>query len=272
MTKTPTYYLRTRQVQTPQSYHPKQPKRKLSLQEAMAVKKDCRARFWSQVVIPVLLAESYFVKVWDICEDRNLIRFKCKTWLKDTHGCFDKFDAWINKTDGNMRFLLADYGVQMEKLLKRELTSLYVTFCAYFETKGAKDPRFKGEVQMAYTLIHLARDLFDCYFDLYSEHFGIDLREDYLPARIVEADNSFAMFADYTNRITADNLHPTQNYACIKAYEAFCDRLFNEKVLDKAGIKALELNHEDEFLSEIERKKMGIEKLGERYKIQRSEK
>lgn len=268
MTMRRTYFHPTAQL-APQNNQPKKPQEKLNFHQAQAVRRDCRARFWSQVAIPVLLAEYYFYDIWDYFDEHNMIRHKNKTWLNTAKGCFEKFHEWLSNSEGNTAVLMADYGVQMSKQLQRESTSLYVTFCAYFEGKGQSDPRFKAQLQMAYTLIHLAADLFDCYFDLYSERFGIDMREDYLPARIMEADTSFAMLVDSYINFKKNGLSPTQNYSSIKAYEAFCDKLFSDKVLDKAGVKALELNHEDEYLEKLRLEKMGVDKLAERFTLVR---
>lgn len=271
MTKRLVYFHQSAKL-APQNNEPKRPQEKLTFQQAQAARKDCRARFWSQVVLPVMIARSEFYDVLDIFEERNMVRFKYKSWLKGAQASFDKFDEWMNKTEGNTKFLMADYSIQMEKRVKRETTSLFVTFCSYFEQKGQDDPRFKAKIQLANTFIVLARDLFDNYFDLYLERFGIDERKDYLPARIIDADTNFRMLADSIIQYKRNGLSPTQHYACIKAYEELCDKLFDEKVLDKAGIKALELNHEDEYLDKLEREKMGVEKLAERFKLLRNKK
>lgn len=271
MTKRVVYFHQSAKL-APQNNEPKRPQEKLTFQQAQAVRKDCRARFWSQVVIPVLIAEHYFWEPYDVFDDRNMIHHKYKVWLNGTKSCFEKVNEWIKKADGNMPNILSDYSTQMERQLKREMTSLYVTFCAYFESKRQDDPRFKAQLQMAYTLIHLAADLFDCYFDLYSERFGIDMRNDYLPARIAEADVNFGMLTDNIINYKKNGLSPTNNFASVKAYEAFCDKLFDEKTLDKAGLRALELNHEDEYLDMLEREKMGVEKLAERFKLLRNKK
>lgn len=239
----------------------------LTTEQRRAIERDCRSRFWSQVVIPVMIAEVEFLKVWDTCEERKMIRFKQGVWLKASMGSFDKFHDWLKKGELNMQTLIADYAVQVSRQIKRELRSLYVTFRYYFEKKGMKDLDFNTQVEFALVLIHLARDLFDGFFDTYKDRFGIDLRAEYLPARIIDADNNFDKFTDDVLKPGKHELHPCKNYASIKAYEELCDKMLNEDVLDKAGLRALELNHEDEFLSKLERENMGFHKLKEKYNI-----
>lgn len=239
----------------------------LTLKESLAVMNDCRARFWSQVVIPVLIAEKEFLAVWDICEERKEIRFKRGSWLKGTNGSFEKFREWLGKGDQHMKVLIDDYAIQVAKRVKREIRSLYVTFRRYFEEHGQTDLDFKAQVQLSLTLITLARELFDGYFDIYQEKFGIDLRKDYLPARIIDADLQFTRFADDVVQPARNDLHPCKNWACIQAYEELCEKLMSERMLDKAGLEALKLNNEDEFLNKIERENMGYEKLKDRFKV-----
>lgn len=243
------------------------PKVCLSPQEKVAIANDCRSRFWSQVVIPVKIAEAEFMKVYDEAEERKMMKFNQGKWLRQTRECFDRFHEWIDKGNGNIRVIIEDYGVQMSKLLKYETRSLYVTFCSYFMEKGQKDVNFKAQIELAVVCISLAKDLFDGYFDIYQERFGIDLRDDYLPARIVDADNAFTRFADDFVKFSKYGLHPTTHYPCIKAYQEFCDKMLDEENLDKAGLKALELNHEDEFLSRLEWEKMDFGRLKEKFKV-----
>lgn len=240
---------------------------RLSIEEKEAVARDCRSRFWSQVIVPIIIAEIEFLKVWDECEERKMIRFKQGVWLKATKGCFDRFHEWMGRGGNEMPRLIGDYGAQMSGLLKYELRSLYATFCSYFLQKGQKDVQFKAQIQVAVSFINLSKELFDGFFDLYSERFGIDLRADYLPARISEADAQFPHFADDVIRYLSNDLHPTKHYPSIKAYQAFCDKLLDEDTLDKAGLRALELNHEDDFLSKIERENMGLHRLKEKFRI-----
>lgn len=240
---------------------------RLTPEQKVAIANDCRSRFWSQVVIPVLIAEAEFMKVWDEAEERKMLKFNHGKWLKETLADFEKFRDWEKKGGSNMGVILDDYAVQMSKLLKYEMRSLYATFCSYMLDKGQKDVDFKAQIEFTVVLINLAKDLFDSYFDLYTERFGIDLRNDYLPARIAEADKSFARFADDFVKYGKNDLHPTTHYPCIKAYQEFCDKLLDEDNLDKAGLKALELNHEDEFLSKLEWEKMDFSRLKEKYKV-----
>lgn len=150
----------------------------LTLRENLAVMNDCRARFWSQVVIPVIIAEQEFLKVWDICDDRKEIRFKRGSWLRGANSSFEKFREWLGKGDQHMKVLIDDYAIQVAKRVKREIRSLYVTFRRYFEEHGQKDLDFKAQVQVTMTFITLARELFDGFFDVYKDKFGIDLRND----------------------------------------------------------------------------------------------
>lgn len=239
----------------------------LSVEERRAIERDCRSRFWSQVVVPLMIAEVEFLKVWDICEERKMIRFKQGVWLKASMGSFERFHEWLDKGDTNMRSILSDYTAQVLRLIKREQRSLYVTFRYYFEKKGLQDLDFVTQVEMALVHINLSKELFDGFFDIYKDRFGIDLRGEYMPARITDADNNFDKFTDDVLKPGKYDLHPCKNFASIKAYEEFCNKMLSEDVLDKAGFRALELNHEDEFLSKIERENMGFHRLKEKYNI-----
>lgn len=239
----------------------------LTLKESLAVMNDCRARFWSQVVIPVIIAEEEFLKVWDICEERKEIRFKRGSWLKGTNGSFEKFREWLKKGDQHTKVLIDDYAIQVSKRIKRQVRSLYATFRCYFEKHGQKDLDFKAQVQVSLTFITLACELFDGFFDIYKEKFGIDLRKDYLPARIIDADVQFSRFADDVIQPARNDLHPCKNYSSIMAYEELCEILMSEKMLDKAGLEALKLNGENDFLNKVEREYMGYEKLKDRFKV-----
>lgn len=239
----------------------------MTIKERAAIMNDCRARFWSMVVIPVLVAEEEFLKVWDICEERKAIRFNRGKWLRGTQASFDKFREWLGKGDQHMKFLIDDFHIQVQKRIKRESRSLYVTFRRYFEEHGQKDLDFITQVQMSLTFITLAHEVFDGFFDLYQEKFGIDIRKDYLPVRIIDADLQFSRFADDVIQPSRNDLHPCKNWACIQAYDELCEKLMSERMLDKAGLEALKLNNEDEFLNKIERENMGFEKLKDKYKV-----
>lgn len=248
----------------------KQPEVRLTPEQRQSVASDCRSRFWSRVVVPLLVAEIEFLKVWDEAEERKMIKFNQGVWLKATKGSFDKFRDWMDEGNAEIRNLIDDYGIQMYKMVKREMRSLYVTFCSYFTDKGLKDVSFKAQVQLSVVLISLARDLFDGFFDLYAERFGVDLREEYLAARVIDADTQFPKFAESVVRYTDNRLNPTAHYPCIKAYQEFCDKLLDDDTLDKAGIKALELNHEDEILAKHEWEKMGFGRLKGKYKVSKA--
>lgn len=89
----------------------------------------------------------------------------------------------------------------------------------------------------------------------------------YLPARIIDADNQFFRFADDVIQPARNDLHPCKNWASIKAYEELIEKLMSEKMLDSAGLEALKLNNENEFLNKIEREYMGYEKLKDRFNV-----
>lgn len=236
-------------------------------EELLAIAKDCRARFWSQVALSVLVAEAEFYEIYDICEDRNMIRFNQGKWLKHTLADFQRFDKWIAKCGKEMRNLVCDYGIQMHKRLNIPLRDLYLTFKVYFDKKGLADTEFKAKVQVVMNLINLSCDLFDGYFNVYKDYCGIDFQKDYLPARIKIADNEFYRFADDVIRYSKNDLHPAKHYASKCAYEVFVNCLCDEKIMDETGLEALKLNHEDEFLAKIERENMGFDRLKEKFKI-----
>ena len=221
-------------VQLANSVHPQ--KVSLSLRESIAVMRDCRARVWSQVIVPVLIAEAEFMKVWDICEERKEIRFNRGKWLRGTLASFEKFREWMKMADRHTIVLIDDYAIQVQKGIKREQTSLFVTFRRYFEEHGQRDLDFKANVQMVLTYITLARDLFDGFFDTYQERFGIDLRTEYLPVRIIDADLQFSRFADDVIQPSRNDLHPCKNWASIKAYEELIEKLMSEKMKEKYNV------------------------------------
>lgn len=233
----------------------------------LAIARDCKARFWSQVAMSIMIAEAAFYKLHDICEERKMLKFNPGKWMRKTKECFDKFDEWMNSGDKQTRNLVNDYSIQVDKRVWREKRDLYLTFKVYYDKLGLQDTDFKAEVTTVMELIHLAVDLFDGFFDVYRDCYGVDLREDYKKAYIKEADLQFERFAVDVIRNKKIKVEPAKHYASLCAYNALVEKLLNEKMIDAAGTKALELNHEDEFLSMIEKERMGLDRLKDKFNV-----
>ena len=233
----------------------------------LTVAKDCGARFWSQVAVSVEIACNYFYEIYDICEERKMLRFNQGKWLEKTKECFDKYKAWIQSGRKNVAPLVADYAIQMDKLSWRQKRDLYLTFKVYYDKLGLQDTEFRAKVTTCMEYIHLAVDLFDGFFDTYRDGYGVDIREDYKAARIKDADMNFERFAVSVVKSKKVNVEPAKNYASFRAYEALIDKLLDLKAMDKAGKVALELNHEDETLAKIEREDMKLDRLQEKFKV-----
>jgi hypothetical protein len=229
--------------------------------------KQYRSLFWSQVIVPALVVEEQFYEVYDVCEERNMFRFKHGKWLGKTKADFDKFHEWLRSCGQKVNDIVLNYGVQMSKQTEKQVRDLYLTFHIYFERKGQTDIDFKSRVQVTASLIHLAKDLFDMFFDIFNEKCGFDIRDEYKFARLGEADLNFCSFADDVIKPSKYKLSPCKNWASEQAYNKFCEKLLDEKTLDYAGLKAMELSHEDEFLAEMERSKMGLDRLKETFKV-----
>ncbi len=236
----------------------------------LAVAKDCGARFWSQVAVSVMIAERAFYEIYDTCEERKMLKFNQGKWLRKTKECFEKYDAWLSSCGQQTVALVTDYGIQMEKMAWRQMRDLYLTFKVYYDKLGLQDTEFKAKVTTAMEYIHLAVDLFDGFFDVYRDSYGVDISDDYKDARIKEADLHFERFAVDVIRSKKVRVEPAKNYASFRAYEALIDKLLDFNVMDKAGEKALELNHEDETLSKIERERMKIDRLQEKFKVSKA--
>lgn len=239
--------------------------KEIDINVLLAAEKECRTRFWSQVCLCVLVCEELFYEVYDICDERRIIRFNNKKLLKWCKESFDQFDRWLAQSETYC--LICDYGIQVHKRLEKQLTDLYLTFKFYLERKGQIYVEFKAHILVALTIMHYSVDLYDEFFCLYKIKFGIDLSQDYQPARIKVAADSFNRFAEDIIQPKKNNLSPTKNYASVCAFHAFIDRLLDGTMLDDAGLEVLKLNHKDEYLKHIERESMGIDRLKGKYKL-----
>lgn len=233
--------------------------------ELLAAARECGAMFWSQVCICVMVGEALFYEVYDTCEERGMVRFNNKRLLKVCQECYGKLDEWIAKNEA--KCLILDYGIQAHKRLEKQLTDLYITFKIYLERKGQDDTEFKAHLLVALTIMHYSVDLHDEFFSLYRVQYGIDMSKDYQPARVKAAADSFNRFAENIIKPTKNNLEPTKNYASVCAFNAFVDRLLDDKMIDEAGLEVLKLNHQDVYLEQIERENMRLDRLKEKYKV-----
>lgn len=232
--------------------------------ELLNATKLCGTRFWSQVCLCVLVCEDLFYEIYDTCEERKMVRFRNKRLLNNCQRSFEKFDKWVKKN--KEVYLIRDYGIQVHKRLEKQLRDLFLTFKIYLERHGQKDAVSKANILVAVTLMFYSVDLFDLFFKLYENEWGIDMSGDYLPARIKEAADSFNCFSnDFINPVK-NNLNPTENYASVCAFNALIDRLLDEDMLDEAGMEVLKLNDKQEFLEQVERSNT-IDILKEKYKV-----
>lgn len=231
----------------------------------LAAAEDCGARFWSQVCICVMVCENLFYEVYDMCEDRKMTGFHYKKPLKACIGSFDELDNWLKENENQI--LIRDYGTQVQKRIDRQLRDLYITFKIYLERMGQKDTEIKAHILVVTTLIHYSVDLFDGYFNMYKERYGIDMRDDYMPARIEVVAQNFNTFANLVILPERNKLNPIENYASERAFDALCDRLADEKMIDEAGLEVMKLNHMDDAIKQYERERLGVERLKDKYKV-----
>jgi len=239
----------------------------LTAEQIGKARREASSLFWTQVVPVIVIAQDEFLKVYDECEERGLIRGHLAKWLTISKSNFDDFFEWLNLGEKRYKNLVIDYGIRVSKRMEKTVFDLYLTFKMYFDKRGMDDTRFKAQVEMAMTMIHLARNLWDKFFDLFYEKHGFDIREDYRPACMSDADIFFDKVVQLLLQPDKYKLEPTKNYASIKAFEAFSDKLLDPANIDAAGLDALKWNHFDKEVAEIEREAIGVDKLKDKYKV-----
>jgi len=239
----------------------------LTAEQIGKARREASSLFWTQVVPVIVIAQDEFLKVYDECEERGLIRGHLAKWLTISKSNFDDFFEWLNLGEKRYKNLVIDYGIRVSKRMEKTVFDLYLTFKMYFDKRGMDDTRFKAQVEMAMTMIHLARNLWDKFFDLFYEKHGFDIREDYRPACMSDADIFFDKVVQLLLQPDKYKLEPTKNYASIKAFEAFSDKLLDPANIDAAGLDALKWNHFDKEVVEIEREAIGVDKLKDKYKV-----
>lgn len=239
----------------------------LTTEQIEKAKKEASSLFWTQVVPIIIIAQEEFLKVYDECEERNMLKGGLGRWLTISKSNIDDFFEWLNLGEKKYKNLVIDYGLRVSKRMEKPVFDLYLTFKIYFDKKKLEDTRFKAQVEMAMTMIHLARDLWGKFFDLFVEKYGFDIRENYRPACLSDADIYFEKVAEQLLQPKRHKLQPTKNYASIRAFEVFSDKLLAPENIDTAGLEALKMNNFNSEVAEIEREAIGVGKLKEKYNV-----
>lgn len=204
--------------------------------------RECRSLFYSNVLLIVIIASELFADVWDVCEERKLIKFKQGVQLKKTKSCFDRVDAWVKKLGSHASGLLYDTSVQVQKKIEKPLSDLYSACQRYFEENGQPDAEFKSMVQVCMVMIELSKELFDAHFASFLSQHGYDIRKDYLPVRVGDADTNFFLFADNSINAYINNLKPTEDEDFVRCFNVLADILFDKDIIDEASIVAIKMN------------------------------
>lgn len=242
-------------------------KNPLTAEEAEKAVRKASSLFWTQIVPLIVIAQEEFLKVYDEYEERNGRNPQIVSWMNIAKSNFDDFYEWLGAGDKRYRNLVLDYAIGVSKRMQKPILDLYLTFKLYFDKKKLKDTRFAAQLELAITLIHLSKDLWDKFFDLFVEKNGFDIRNNYLSARMSDADIFFEKVVQVLLQPKKYKLQPTKNYASIKAFEAFSDKLLAPENIDAAGLDALKWNHFDVEAAEIEREALGVNKLKEKYNV-----
>ena len=236
----------------------------------MAAYNQCAQQFWSYCGIAHFMAHEEYLKVYDYYDEHkhNSIVGSVKRTFKECDKEFKRYDDFLSEhMEKNAFYLLTDFHNSVYNGLKKEILDLYLTFKFLFERAGLDDIENKAQVTVASSFISMAADLWHNYFDMYKSKFVIDFSKDFQFANLDTADRFFTSFAEDVCRYKKNKLKPTENYASKQAFDAICTKMVNDDFLDANGYKALKWNHYDEAVNEIERNKMGIDRLREKYKV-----
>lgn len=229
---------------------------------------NCSTRFWSYCGIAHYMAHEEYLKVYDYYEEHNLIRGFTKRAFKICDEEFQRYNDHLQKDmEERPRYLLTDFHNQVYAGLSKQLLDLKLTFKFYYERAGLTDLDNKAQITVTNSIIAMAAELWHNYFDIYKEQYIIDFSKDFQFAKLDNADRLFNEFAEDVVQCKKLGLHPTQNYASVQAFNALCAKMVDEDFLDKNGYKALKFNHFDKELDELERERMGFDRLKERFTV-----
>lgn len=231
-----------------------------------AVKYSCESHFFSTVGLAHYMAHEEFMKIYDACDDKGLIRGEVK---RAFNGCLKEFERFKNFLDKHMeqtaRYLFFDFCNQIYGGMKKEITDMTLTFKFYYERHGMDDIEWKAEITTTCAIINLASDLWHKYFEAYKNNWHLDFSPEFEYAKLDVAARLFNDYAEKETRVRKLGLHPTKNYASVQAFNAIADKMTDDKFIEDKSIAALKFNHYEKELNQIERADMGIDKLKEKY-------
>lgn len=224
--------------------------RKENVEKAM---EDCQSLFWSAISPIHFIVEQEFLKVYDWYEDHNLMRHRTKKLLNEVKKELDKYTEWINE---NMEQKAAavpyDLANKIYGGLEKELFDLLLTFKFYFERKGVKDADIKAQLQLTLALFNTCNDVSNAFFDKYVNQYHVNFRNYYAFADLQKAEQTFFRFYNIVVEPQGiEDFAPTKNYASVKAYETFLNKLTDADYVDSQAIDALAMNNCVEELAEI---------------------
>ena len=168
--------------------------------------------------------------------------------------------------------MLYDYFVQLRKLLSHDISSMRATAILWFRQNNYADPEIKGRCQVAYAMLDFAVSFYNKFFEFLREQYILDFRPDYRWADLSESLRLLGNICDSVCSAKKRPLKISESYALQKEIERYSDHITSQEYCNKAGLQALRWNGFEEDAKRFEQKEIGIDKLGEKFKLKKNEK
>ena len=230
------------------------------------------------------LVHQSMIKVYDLLEKENRLRFGVKKHSKDAEKVWDSYDKALRKQMENDAWCaLQDHFVVMESMLESRIEKIFTTIRDHMIQGGVHDIELKGRIEIVLLMVKCARHSFVGFFKEFNDAFGADFSKCFELADMTLMTKSFIKMVQALGiKVEPDKfglfdivgVNTSKSPRITWAWDDFIDALRNDELMDEAALKAIGYNPtvEEEYhrvLEEENQKELddSLAKLGEKFKV-----
>lgn len=230
---------------------------------------DAAKRFFEGILPIVYVA---YEEVLDVIDELDNRKMRFGNWTKPIVREGEMLESFISKIGNSVAPMLYDYFVQLRKLLSHDISSMRATAILWFRQNNYADPEIKGRCQVAYAMLDFAVSFYNKFFEFLRDQYILDFRPDFRWADLSESLRLLGNICDSVCSAKKRPLKISESYALQKEIERYSDHITSQEYCNKAGLQALRWNGFEADAKRFEQKEMGIDKLGEKFKLTKNEK
>lgn len=240
--------------------------------ELKKIYNEVSAKFCITILCLNYIAREEMYKTLDEVENKPYYRHSLKRFTKKAFAEWGFYDTVVRRSmnEAERYPYFIDYCNTSYAGIEKELDFLTAVMRGVLRSKtDAKEPDVMAHYMTAMLMLDKAVSLFDDFFKICKEQYGVDFSEDFMYARIARVRDAWKMACRYFS--VPDGFNFGKYPECRNALNAVDVKLGSEDFINESGYKAayLDPTHNADIIATMEKtdKEELKEHLSEKYKV-----